>query len=326
MLDINKQIKNYMIQLEIDMVAESTKRNISSTLNQFEDVALLEDAETYKEAIMLYLRWLSKEHTNRKTINVKRSRLSAFFAYLYRSKVVDEDYSGMFTKVQVDRTTEVDPLSVDDVLQITKYLDHEVKKASKTLESSHNEDIKNNYYAYFLARRTALAFHTFLATGMRISELVPLKKNSIDLLDQSITFYQIKSKKHLTNPLHRAYVDYVRNYMDTFTALDRQYGLDLYTRSDYFFYSRKDPSKYMTTRNMYRLIVEMFKSLGLDYSPHKIRHTYGSLIASSDLKSASEMMGHSSSMITATFYHHGLGKERNRKAMNEGLNIIYEKM
>ena len=57
-------------------------------------------------------------------------------------------------------------------------------------------------------------------------------------------------------------------------------------------------------------------------SPHKIRHTFAThlLDADVDLKTISELMGHSSIHITAELYAH-LKDEKKRKAVNK-LNLL----
>lgn len=71
-----------------------------------------------------------------------------------------------------------------------------------------------------------------------------------------------------------------------------------------------------TYSRYFEKIVKKAELVGI--SPHKVRHTFASLLLDegADLKTISELMGHSSITITAEFYAH-LSDEHKKKAVNK---------
>lgn len=148
-------------------------------------------------------------------------------------------------------------------------------------------------YAFYGGRGTALARHrnramlaVMLYAGLRKGEVLRLEVSHIDLQAGTLLVHRGKGAKDRLVPLAAALTGYLHSYLDERTRAGRQ--------SPFLFTPlRKDRA--LTPSGFRRMVDRMREATGIAFSPHRLRHTFATLMLEGgcDLFSLKEMMGHS---------------------------------
>lgn len=149
---------------------------------------------------------------------------------------------------------------------------------------------------FYLARDLAIVI-TFLNTGVRLSELVGLTLNSINL-EPSNAFIKVRGKgdKERTIPLNDNVAAILRKYVDKRPEVE----------TNSLFVSRL--GKGLCARSVYHLIKRYLKEAGIKkehIGVHSLRHTFGaSLLAKNvNLVVIQELLGHRKLETTRRYLH-----------------------
>jgi len=149
---------------------------------------------------------------------------------------------------------------------------------------------------FYLARDLAIVI-TFLNTGVRLSELVGLTLNSINL-ESSNAFIKVRGKgdKERTIPLNDNVAATLRKYIEKRPEVE--------TNSLYI--SRL--GKGLCTRSVYHLIKRYLKEAGIkkeQVGVHSLRHTFSASLLSQgvNLFSIQKLLGHSKLETTSRYLH-----------------------
>jgi len=149
---------------------------------------------------------------------------------------------------------------------------------------------------FYLARDLAIVI-TFLNTGVRLSELVGLTLNSINL-ESSNAFIKVRGKgdKQRTIPLNDNVAATLRKYIEKRPEVE--------TNSLYI--SRL--GKGLCTRSVYHLIKRYLKEAGIkkeQVGVHSLRHTFSASLLSQgvNLFSIQKLLGHSKLETTSRYLH-----------------------
>lgn len=137
------------------------------------------------------------------------------------------------------------------------------------------------------------------ATGIRGSELITLRLDDIDLVDDFIIVTGKGSKERLI-PLTETAILAIQEYIDT----DRRYLERKNKHDGYLFLSRN--GKPMYRHDIWRLVTKYAKKIGLvNVSPHTLRHCFAThvLIGGADLRTIQRALGHSSISTTEIYTH-----------------------
>lgn len=162
----------------------------------------------------------------------------------------------------------------------------------------------------------------FLAlTGMRIAELIDLKKRNVDVTNRAIkinsTYALITGKSTSTKTETSERVIYIQNELLPLISKIRAIPNDTP-----YFISGTDNGH--ISYDAYRMALKKcsLKVLGRPVTPHVLRHTHTSLLAEQDfpLERISKRLGHSDSRITKAVYLHIT--ERAQQKDNEHLDRI----
>jgi site-specific recombinase XerD len=149
---------------------------------------------------------------------------------------------------------------------------------------------------------------TFLQTGIRLSELVNLHVDDVDLEHRLLTVRQGKGKKDRQIPLVDEAVKALRNYA-------RYRNTELILDDDIFFLAKNGTS--MNVSTVKYLVGKYVKKAGIrkKVSVHTLRHTFGAHKADKQMSLASlqELMGHKKKETTLKYIH--LAKTNLRQEM-----------
>jgi integrase/recombinase XerC len=141
---------------------------------------------------------------------------------------------------------------------------------------------------------------TLYSSGIRVSELVGLDLNALDLDDGIITV-RGKGKKERLALLVPDAVAAIRTWL-----ADRSELLQLNAKESAAVFLNNNGGR-LTTRSVGRLLAKHLKTAGLDprTSPHTLRHSFAThmLDAGADIRGVQELLGHKSLATTQVYTH-----------------------
>lgn len=135
--------------------------------------------------------------------------------------------------------------------------------------------------------------------GLRVSELVNLTTNQIDMTNNMIRIMG-KGRKEREIPIGEYGIYYLKQYLEK-----RHYLLKNNHQEDALFLNNH--GKKMTRQGFFKILKGLLLSKGLNpnFSPHTLRHSFATHLLShgADLRSIQEMLGHSDISTTKIYTH-----------------------
>jgi len=181
------------------------------------------------------------------------------------------------------------------------------KQSSRSVNFLDSEQIKRLLNSPQISNNTGLRDKTILetlfSTGLRVSELVSLNRDQIDLERQEFGV-RGKGNKIRVVFLSDTAVQWIRRYLqsrqDHFKPLFIRYAGRLDTE-------KNGEKMRLTARSIQRIVAKYTKRCGLPIkaSPHTLRHSFATdlLISGADIRSVQEMLGHESITTTQVYTH-----------------------
>ena len=149
------------------------------------------------------------------------------------------------------------------------------------------------------------------ATGLRVSELINLKVNDIDL-NMAVLKTLGKGSKERIIPLGDYALNYLKLYINEYRGLLIKKNL-----SDYLFLNNHGNK--LTRQGLFKILNKLASEQGIktEISPHTLRHSFAThlLNGGADLRSIQELLGHSDISTTQIYTH----------VSNQKLNEDYHK-
>ena len=164
------------------------------------------------------------------------------------------------------------------------------QEASQLLEYVFNEDTQYQFARY--RNRAVLAI--MLYAGLRATEMLNLKTNHVDMNNKIIHVFQGKGAKDRVIPMSRNLHCYLDEYKRERSRLRKS--------CDHFFTTLRG-NRCFTYSGLKRVVEKAKNATGIKFSPHRLRHTFATLMLEGgcDLFSLQKMMGHSD-IKTTTIY------------------------
>jgi site-specific recombinase XerD len=154
-----------------------------------------------------------------------------------------------------------------------------------------------------LGLRDKAILETFFSTGLRVSELVKLNRDQIDLKRQE---FGVKGKGNklrvvfLSDTASQWIERYLQSRQDHFKPLFIRYSGSVDTQ-------KNGEKMRLTARSIEKIVAKYARRCGLSIkvSPHTLRHSFATdlLIGGADLRSVQEMLGHESIRTTQVYTH-----------------------
>ena len=156
-----------------------------------------------------------------------------------------------------------------------------------------------------------------LLTGLRVSELVAVRVDELDLERGVLTVTQGKGNKQREVPLIRRVVTALRSYLEVERPAFLKPAQDGAVQEVPWLFplragrGRHDVAEPMTTRTAHNYIAALGPVVGKPLHPHMLRHSYASRLRESGapLELISEVLGHSSVEVTMIYAHLSTGKQ-----------------
>ncbi len=272
-------INDYLDYIVLEKrLAKNTKDSYAFDLECFYEYFKKKEIKNINEQdLMKYLEYLNKEkELTPRSIERHLTTLRGFFKYLVKMEIIDNDI-----------TQNIDNLKLGKYLPTTLTI-NEVDKLM---------DIKlNNPFNY----RTKAMLELMYGSGLRVSELVNLTLNDIDLYNGTILINGKGSKERIV-PLGEYAKEYLLEYLKVRNELiKKKYG---------------DPDKLFLnnhgkpiTRNGFNFLLNNLlkeKKIEKNVTPHTLRHSFAThmLDNGADLRTIQELLGHSDIVTTRIYTH-----------------------
>jgi integrase/recombinase XerC len=284
-------IKQFLRYLSVEKNASPhTCRNYLIDLEQFESflkssgkcLSPSGEAEIERVDRIVIRSYLSFLHRKNRKSSVARklSTLRSFYKYLVKEQLVSSNPAKAVSTPKVEKLLPTF-LSVDEAFRLM-----DSPSFAEGSEERRQRD------------RTLLEL--LYSSGVRVSELVGLNWNQIDL-ELGIMKVMGKGRKERIVPIGEKAVKALKAY--------REGRGDLAWDGPVFINSRGGR---LTARTVGRLVKKYTKGSGIfrRVSPHTLRHTFAThlLDAGADLREIQEMLGHASLSTTQRYTHLSMGK------------------
>ena len=237
-----------------------------------------------KKDILDFLESLKLKNVKNKTKSRKIFALKRFYRFLISERIIKNN---PMEKIDIPKS--------EDTLSITLSAD-QIEKILKFVSKK-----TNNY----IDIRSNLIIELLYSTGIRVSELISIKTNNIDL----------KKKKILIDPPEKGKS---RKERIVFFAEQTKEVIEKYLEFRKIYFKEKDspwlfPSNntndFLTRRRVLQIMHNLADKIKIDKNlmhPHSFRHAFGNHLLNSgaDIRVVQKLLGHSSIITTQKYTEH----------------------
>lgn len=258
--------------------------------------------EAYEKDLILFANFLN----NKSILSITTNDIKNYIKYLNDTSKKDKTIARKIVSIR----TFFDYLMKEKLISINPCEKIETPKIRKTLPKTLNE--KEVLKLLSIKPKTAKEYRNkamielMYATGLRVSELVNLEINDVNLIDDYVRVYG-KGKKERIIPMADITVEIMDEYINVYrNSLLKGYLTDKVFISSY--------GKGITRQGFFKIIKKQAKEVGIakDFSPHTLRHSFAThlLENGADLRSIGEMLGHENIKTTQIYTHLSNSKKR----------------
>lgn len=266
---------------------QSYRRDVSKYIKYLDLNGITDIEKTTKTTVLTYLLKLQKEGKAASTVSRTLASLRSFYGYVNEQGIKMKD-----------------PTSNLETPRVEKHLPGILSPAEVELllEQPDTDDIKG--------KRDKAMMELLYATGIRVSELIGLSVNDINL---SLGFIKCTgAKKERVVPMgtiaRNALHDYILNSRSEMIKDEKEHIL----------FVNCNGSK-LSRQGFWKIIKQYQKKAGIagDITPHTLRHSFAAhlLENGADLKSIQEMLGHADISSTQIY----------SQLMNSKIKDVYQK-
>lgn len=224
-----------------------------------------------KNTIRLFFLDLKNKDLSNRTIGRYYSSLNSFFKYLLEHEKINKN-----------------PL---ELIEYPKY----TKKVPEHLFDSKMEELLNVNYGNDLriGARNKLIVYLLLDSGVRVSELINIKINDIDIEERVIKVFGKGSKDRYV-----FFTNKTREMLNNWLVYRNELA-----HNDYLLVNYKGEK--LTARSIQYIIKKMGDMIGVDIHPHILRHTFATdlLNRGADIRMIQELLGHENLDTTQIYTH-----------------------
>ncbi|MCQ2263098.1 MAG: tyrosine recombinase XerC [Bacteroidales bacterium] len=228
---------------------------------------------------------LMEEGVTARSINRKVSALRAFYRYHLKMKDVAVNPTEVITAPKLSKRLPqfVEEREMDTLFQAELFPDD------------------------FEGKRDQLIIELFYVTGMRLSELIGIRRGDIDLYDGSVKVLGKRNKERIIPFSPRVKV-IITDYLKLF---DEKYAGN--PKNSFIFVAQNGNKIY--PKAVYRIVrkyLDLVTTID-KRSPHVLRHTFATQMLNhgADINAIKEILGHSSLAATQVYTHNSIEKLKN---------------
>lgn len=235
-----------------------TAKNYMSIYKHFEPLHNM----AFSSIKVYHLQEIIDAHKTNGTIKHFKSFLTMLYKYALKNEIVENDYSSLLEMPKVEIKKPKVPFTQDEI---------------KTLWTHKNDKFIN----YILIQ---------LYTGARITELLEVTLDNVNLKDRSIYIAKSKTPAGVRFiPIHKDILNYIKYSVEN--------------NKKYLFERKNKPITYQYyIKHIFKPIMEFLK---MDHTPHETRHTFISQCDRLELNetAVARIIGHSNNNITKHYTH-----------------------
>lgn len=249
----------------------SYKRDLLKLYHYLMEQKIEEPGSVSQTDLSGYIFSLEKQEMSSATISRNIASIKSFFVYLLKQGIISSDPSEQLKPPKIEKKSP-ETLNIEEVSLL---LEQPSKSTPKEI-------------------RDKAMLELLYATGMRVSELISLKLEDVNL---SMNYILCRdANKERVIPIENAAKAALENYINN--ARD-----GMCEGSEYLFTNLKGSQ--MTRQGFWKLIKSYAKKAGInkDITPHMIRHSFAAHLVTNgaDLKAVQEMLGHSDISTTQIY-------------------------
>ncbi len=179
------------------------------------------------------------------------------------------------------------------------------KKLPKSITKQHAQEILDatldvpTKYRFTRYRNQAM-LATLVYAGLRLGEMLGLRIGNVDLANRVVTVRSGKGGKDRLIPMAGKLHGYLSHYLGERSRLGK---------GGCFFFTTLRGDGPVTQSGMRRVVKSVRRASGVDFSPHRLRHTFATLMLEGgcDLFSLQKMLGHSDIKTTTIYLSASVG-------------------
>lgn len=272
---MDKQIEEYINYISLErQLSPNTVDSYKRDLNDFFNFIKKDYKAITTNDINKYIMHLNS-NLDAKSINRHIVSIRNYFKYLLKIEKITNNPCDNITGQKTDKTL---PRVLSEE-EIDKLLDIKL----------------NNAIDY----RTKAMLELMYSSGLRVSELINLEVNNIDLDDGIVRIFGKGSKERIV-PIDEIALNYLYEYINLY----RNTLLKNKVTNTLFLNSRGDK---LSRQGFFKIIkkIALEKGLKKDISPHVLRHSFATHLLNNgaDLRSIQTMLGHENIKTTEIYTH-----------------------
>lgn len=251
----------------------SYRRDLEKVRRFMEEKGIHEVSEVSAEDLKAYVSYLEELNFKAATVSRNIASIKAFYQYMYKEKMVNEDISGGLKAPKIEKKIP-EILSMEEVIRL--------------LEQPSGNSPKEI--------RDKAMFELLYATGIRVTELITLKLSDLNL-QMGFIICRDSNKERMIPfgaEARKALIRYIEQARGS--MIDNP-------SSEYLFANCSGQP--MSRQGFWKLIKFYTKKAGItsDITPHTLRHSFAAHLVENgaDLKSVQEMLGHSDISTTQVY-------------------------
>ena len=284
---VRDDIKKFLAYLKAEKgLTDNTSFAYENDLSQ---LATFVEAEAGKEGVIPSWAGFSRQAMLRYLLNLQEKKYAAttrarklaaarsFFKFMTAENIIKEDPTHNMESLNVGRSLPK-PISIT---QVRALLEQPAK--SSTPEAKRDEAMLQLLYA----------------SGMRVSELISLNVEDVNIIDGDVRVFG-KGRKERIIPIHKQAATVVEQYVR-----DARPHLARNRDEKAMFLNRR--GERLTRQGFWQILKQYAKLAGLTtaVTPHTLRHSFAThmLSGGADLRAVQELLGHANISTTQVYTH-----------------------
>jgi site-specific recombinase XerD len=263
----------------------------------------------YRHYLGRFLSWIEKQNINPTLQNIRPDVIHNYRLYL--SRLVDKNGRSLSRKTQGYHSialrsflkwclkNDIEVMAPEKI-ELPKIAERQVKfLTGKQVDRLLNAPSLSN----IIGKRDKAILEVLFSTGLRVSELVNLNRDNVDLKRREfgvvgkggrarVVFLSSRASSYLE--------DYLNSRQDSFKPLFIRHSKNIPIGA-------KDSQVRLTARSVQRILKKYSRKVKLpfDATPHILRHSFATdlLMAGADIRSVQEMLGHKNIQTTQIYTH-----------------------